>query len=145
MPDFCGYLTMDSGGKNIILFDGVCNLCNGFVQFVIKYDKDSIFQFVSLQSDFARQLFKEHNVSSDIDSVALLTSEGSLLFKSSAALKILGSLSLPWSLSRVFYIFPRFFRDMIYNFIARNRYKWFGKQDNCMLPTPELRSRFLQI
>lgn len=127
----------------VILFDGVCNLCNGSVQFIIKRDRDSRFRFAALQSEFGRNQLKRFNLPPDaLYSVMLI--EGDKLFqKSTAALKIAKSLGGAWPLMYGFIVVPRFARDWIYDFIAANRYRWFGKKDECMIPTPELRARFL--
>lgn len=126
----------------IILFDGVCNLCNGAVSFVMKQDRKKVFKFASLQSEAAQQLLREHGDLKKLDSFILL--EDSKLFqKSIAALNVLKQFPWYWQWAQVFWIVPRFIRDAMYDFIAKNRYKWFGKKDQCMLPAPELKDRFL--
>ena len=127
----------------VILFDGVCNLCNGFVQFVIEHDRTGRFKFASLQSDVAREFLKEAPADfRNTDSVILLEN-GKFYQQSTAALRILRHLAAPWSWLYAFIILPAFLRDIVYAFIARNRYRWFGQQESCMLPTPELKGRFL--
>jgi predicted DCC family thiol-disulfide oxidoreductase YuxK len=130
--------------KKIILFDGVCNLCNRSVQFIIKRDKKKLFLFASLQGKTGRELLQKFNLPvNDINSFILL--EGDSLFKrSSAALRIAKRLSGGWKLLYGFMIIPRFIRDAVYNLIAKNRYKWFGKKEGCMVPTAELKERFLE-
>jgi len=128
--------------ENIILFDGVCNLCNASVLFVIERDKKNVFQFASLQSSFGQQVLKKHQLSSsDFDSMILLQ-DGTIHQRSDAALRIAKELSGAWKLLYGFIIVPRFIRNGVYNFVARNRYKWFGKQEACMIPTPELKAKF---
>ena len=127
----------------VILFDGVCNLCNATVRFVIKRDKHDKFKFASLQSDYAAQLFKKLDIDpTQFDSIVVYEN-GNVSIKSTAALKIAKDLTGLWPLLYVFMIVPPFLRNIVYDFIARNRYKWFGKQDYCEVPTPELSSRFL--
>ena len=130
--------------KKIILFDGVCNLCNGFVQFVIKYDKKDIFRFVALQSELGIEIIKSVGLNNkNIDSVVLYESKTLVAIKSNAALKILKSLGGFWQMTVLLKIFPIFFRDFVYDIIARNRYKWMGRSENCMIPTKELNAKFL--
>ena len=127
----------------VLLFDGVCNLCNSSVQTVIKADKKGFFMFASLQSDAARDLLRQSNLSeSHLDSVVLYYNER-FYTHSDAVLEAARLLGGGWSLLYIFRIVPRFIRDAVYNWIARNRYRWFGKKDQCMIPTPDLKSRFL--
>jgi predicted DCC family thiol-disulfide oxidoreductase YuxK len=129
--------------KPVIFFDGVCNLCNGFVQFIIKHDKYAKFRFAALQSDFAKQELSKKNITvEELSSVILLTEKG-VFTKSTAALKIASQLNGFWKAAYIFIIIPKFIRDFVYDTIAKNRYKWFGKDDHCMVPTPELKERFL--
>jgi len=129
--------------QSIILFDGVCNLCNASVSFVIERDKKNVFQFASLQSSFGQEVLKKHQLSaSDFDSMILLQN-GIIHQRSDAALRIAKELSGAWKLLYSFIIVPRFIRNGVYNFVARNRYKWFGKQEACMIPTPELKAKFI--
>ncbi len=134
---------MRNNQHKIILFDGVCNLCNSSVQFVIKRDKNSAFRYAALQSERAVKELKARNEPiPEIDSVILIDGDN-VYYRSDAALRIAKHLSGAWPLMQVFWIIPRFIRDAVYNFIGRNRYKWFGKQDSCMIPTPELKALFL--
>ncbi|MET4106396.1 thiol-disulfide oxidoreductase DCC family protein [Hymenobacter sp. UYP22] len=128
-----------------ILFDGVCNLCNGFVQFVIRHDAAGRFRFAALQSEAGQALLRQYQLPtpSEPDSVVLLTG-GRAYTHSAAALGILHGLGGGWRLvARLGQGFPRGLRDAVYRLIARYRYQWFGRQDACWLPTPELRARFL--
>lgn len=128
----------------VILFDGVCNLCNSTVTFVIKRDKKNQFKFATLQSDIADKLlaYFPEDKSNKLDSIVLL-SDGKKYTKSSAALHIAKNLSGAYPLLFVFMIIPKFIRDWVYGIVAKNRYKWFGKKDQCMIPTPELNDKFL--
>lgn len=131
---------MTTGGGPVILFDGVCNLCQASVTWVIARDRAEVFRFASLQSAAARELLRGVKVP---DSVVLVDEAG-VHTRSTAALRIARRLGLPWSwLGWVGSLVPRFLRDVIYNRVARNRYAWFGKQDVCMMPTPALAARFL--
>jgi predicted DCC family thiol-disulfide oxidoreductase YuxK len=128
-----------SHNRRVVLFDGVCNLCNGAVQFIIKRDPAASFRFSALQSAGARRLLGARPT---VDSIVLL--EGERIYaKSAAALRIARGLRFPWPLLYVFWLVPRPLRDWVYDGVARHRYAWFGKRDSCMLPTPELRQRFL--
>ncbi len=127
----------------IILFDGICNLCNGAVQFIIKHDPEKKFLFTSLQSEAGQQLLKEYKLPSENFNSFLLLQDDTILSKSTAALKVARQLKSAWKLLYIFIIVPKFIRDALYSYIATNRYKWFGKKDDCMIPTPELQARFL--
>jgi predicted DCC family thiol-disulfide oxidoreductase YuxK len=129
--------------KNIILFDGVCNLCNGFVQFIIKRDKRIVFHFASLQSDFGQVQLKNYAVDTSQLRTIVLIRSNRVLQQSDAVLEIARNLPGGWPLLYGFKIIPRFIRDLIYRLIARNRYRMFGKKDACWIPTPELSQRFL--
>lgn len=129
--------------NQIILFDGLCNLCNGSVQFIINRDAKKQFRFASLQSSFGNhQLHKFGLPANELHSIILIK-EGRYLQKSNAALEIARNLDGLWPAIYLFKIVPRFLRDWAYDCIAKNRYSWFGKKDSCMIPTPELKSRFL--
>jgi len=131
-------------GKKIILFDGVCNLCNSAINFVIKRDKKDIFRYASLQSEVGQKLVKERNIDlAKIDSIILIDPNVAYYHKSTAALQIAKQLSNPYPLFSVFLVLPRFLRDWGYDFVAKNRYGWFGKKESCMIPTPELKSLFI--
>lgn len=127
---------------NVILFDGVCNFCDQSVQFIIKRDRDGIYKFASLQSDIGQKLLTKYQVPTDIDSF-LLIKDNKVYTKSTAALKIAQQLDGLWKVFYPLIIIPKPFRDIFYNIIAKNRYKWFGKKDSCTLPSPEIKDRFI--
>lgn len=129
--------------KAIIIFDGICNLCNKAVFFVIKHDKKQYFQFAPLQSKAAEKLLKPWDINPKKSDSIILIHNNRLYTESSAALKIAGKLNGIWKLGILFFIVPKFIRDAVYRLIARNRYRWFGKKDVCMTPTKELEKRFL--
>lgn len=130
--------------KKIILFDGVCNLCNRSINYVIKNDKKDIFRFASLQSEIGQKLLKERRIdTSTVDSIVLIEPNVAYYTKSTAALKIMNYFGGIWLLSAVFYVVSENIRNIVYDYIAKNRYKWYGKKDVCMIPTPELKAKFL--
>ena len=131
--------------KQIILFDGVCNLCNGLVQWVIKRDRKDVFRFAPIQGEIGSVLMQHHNIDPvHTDSIILIQSSGAAALRSTAVLKIAKALGGIYKLAVVFFIIPKFLRDPIYDWVARNRYKWYGKRDQCMIPTPELKAKFLE-
>lgn len=130
--------------KKIILFDGVCNLCDNAIQYVIKHDKKDVFRFVPLQSDLGKEILNYLKIdTSKMDSIVLYEPGVAYFYKSDAALEIVKDLSgfSKWSI--IFKIIPSSLRNPIYDYVARNRYKWYGKKDACMIPTPELKAKFL--
>ncbi len=127
----------------IILFDGVCNLCNRSVQFVIKHDKQKQIHFAALQSEAGKKLLQQHNLTDKSLNSFVFIENGKAHTQSTAALHVSKYLSGGFKLLYGFLIVPPFIRNAVYRFIANNRYKWFGKQDECMIPTPELEARFL--
>lgn len=128
----------------IVLFDGVCNLCNSTVQFIIKRDTHNQFKFSSLQSEYGQNFLKERNLaSSDFKSIILYEHEVAYYTKSTAALKIAQNLGFPYNLLSVFLLIPSFIRDWIYSLISKYRYHLFGKKDSCMVPTPENKRKFI--
>ena len=130
--------------KKLILFDGVCNLCNSSVQYAIKHDKNNLFLFTALQSNIGQNIIEHYNIdTSKIDSILLYTPEKGIHYKSTAALKVAWKLGFPINLLAIFLIVPNFIRNWVYDFIAKNRYKWYGKKEACIIPTPELKSKFL--
>jgi len=133
-----------TGTKKIVLFDGVCNLCNYSVTLIIKKDKKDIFRFAALQSEIGRHLIQKYHIdTSKLDSILLI--EGKYYsYKSTAALRIAKYLKGWYSLFYVFIIFPPIVRNFFYDIIAKNRYKWFGNKESCMIPTPELKAKFLE-
>jgi predicted DCC family thiol-disulfide oxidoreductase YuxK len=126
--------------KLIVLFDGVCNFCNDWVQLIIRNDKHDNFRFAALQSEIGIHLLSKSN--SGLESVVLIEN-GKFYFHSSAALRIFFRMDGIWKLLIVFYIVPKFLRDALYNFFARNRYKWFGKRENCIVPDEKIGAKFL--
>ncbi len=127
----------------IIFFDGICNLCNSAVQFTISHDKRGVFKFTTLQGEYAKLILPTFKVDiSTIDTIILLEND-KLYRKSSAALKIAKRLDGLWPLLYGCIILPKFIRDRLYDIIAKNRYKWWGQQESCWIPTPELKSKFL--
>lgn len=127
----------------IVLFDGECNLCNTSVQFIIRHDRKGAFRFASLQGAYGRKLLTSLGITEATPDTFLLQADGKVYLASEGALRTLRRLGLPWSLLYGFMILPSRFRDAVYGFVARNRYRWFGKKEECYLPTPELRARFL--
>ncbi len=136
--------TRDSEKHAVILFDGTCNLCNSSVNFIIDRDKHNRFRFAALQSDAAvRYLIKEAGLSNDVDSIVLIE-KGRVYQQSGAALRIARQLSGLWPMLYIFILVPPPLRDGLYNWIARNRYSFFGKTETCRIPTPELRALFIE-
>lgn len=130
--------------KKIILFDGVCNLCNNAVNFIIEHDKKDVFRFASLQSEIGKELTSKRGIDPKvIDSIVLIEPGVAYFQKSTAALEISKDLSGGYSFLSYLSIFPEVIRNGIYDLIANNRYKWFGKKDACMIPTRELKAKFL--
>ncbi|MEI6765044.1 MAG: thiol-disulfide oxidoreductase DCC family protein [Bacteroidota bacterium] len=127
----------------ILLFDGVCNLCNRTVQFTIKNDPRAKFKFASLQSDSGQALLQQFNLPTDRFDSLVLIKGNNYFVKSSAVLRILKELRGAWKLGYFFIILPRPFRDFFYNLIAKSRYRIFGKRETCMIPSPEINKRFL--
>ncbi len=128
----------------ILLFDGVCNLCAGAVRFAITRDRDARLRFTPLQSPVGQDLLRRHGYEPDaLDTVVLIDAAGAHV-RSTAALRLLGQLPAPWRwLGPPLLLLPRRLRDVVYDFVARHRYRWFGRRDACLVPTPELRARFL--
>jgi predicted DCC family thiol-disulfide oxidoreductase YuxK len=132
-----------STSRAVVLFDGVCNLCNASVNFIIKRDPRNRFAFAALQSEAGRALLARHDISGRRPDSVVLLEEGRCFTRSSAALRIARQLSGPWPLLYPLAVVPAPIRDRIYDWVARNRYRWFGKREQCRLPTPELASRFV--
>lgn len=129
--------------KSLLFFDGVCNLCSGFVQFVIERDPEAKFRFASLQSEAGQQVLQDMNMSkSELGTVVLLKA-GKTYTHSDVALEMSLELGGLWTLFYVFKIIPKVVRDRIYDWVAANRYKWFGEKEACWLPSPDLQARFL--
>ncbi|MGN6567855.1 MAG: thiol-disulfide oxidoreductase DCC family protein [Flavipsychrobacter sp.] len=129
--------------RPIVFFDGVCNFCNGTVNFIIRHDKKEQFLFAALQSDKAKELLIGFAKNDALPESVILFHKGIIYEKSDAVLHIIRLLGGFWSLLLAGYALPRFFRNSIYDVIARNRYKWFGKRDACMVPSPSVKKRFL--
>jgi predicted DCC family thiol-disulfide oxidoreductase YuxK len=127
----------------IILFDGVCNLCHASVQYVIKHDPKKIFRFASLQSSFAQKILSNYNLPLNDYNSFVLFSDNKIYTRSTAAILVAKKLKGVVRILYAFIIVPKFIRDSVYNIIAKNRYKWFGKKNECWLPTPELKNLFL--
>lgn len=130
--------------KQIILFDGLCNLCNTAVNFVIVRDKSDLFRFVALQSELGQEITTYIGIDTrKTDSIILYIPQKAYYYKSQAALKIAVHLGGLFPLTAIFQLVPDFISDWIYDYVAKNRYRWFGKKDSCMIPTPELSNKFL--
>ena len=127
----------------IILFDGICNLCNRSVQFIIKHDKEKVYRFAAFQSKARQKLLQQYNLPLKQYSSFLLIENNKAYSQSTAALKVAKNLSGLVKLAVVFNIVPAGIRNIVYNFVARNRYQWFGKKESCMVPTQDLKARFL--
>ncbi len=126
-----------------MLFDGVCHLCDRTVLFVLKRDRGGLFHFAPLQSEFARGLLHRHDLPQDsLESVVLVEVDGSVSTHSTAILRVFAKLPLPWKLLAAFRVVPVFVRDAVYRWIARNRYRWFGRRETCHIPRPEWVDRF---
>ena len=129
--------------KPLILFDGVCNFCNTMVNFVIKQDKKNIFRFAALQSEAGRKLLEQYKIYWRRSDSFVVIDNGKAYMKSNAALHLYNKLPWYWKWTQLFWVFPRFIRDGMYNLIAKNRYKWFGKKEECAIPTPDIKEKFL--
>jgi predicted DCC family thiol-disulfide oxidoreductase YuxK len=127
----------------ILLFDGYCNLCNSAVQFVLKHEKNSNLRFASLQSEIGIQLLKQYAINPNVIDSLVFIEKGKCYTKSTAALKLSRYLKGIYGLGIIFIIIPSFIRNIVYDFIAKNRYKWFGKIDSCLMPDKDLQKRFL--
>ncbi|MCP1182796.1 thiol-disulfide oxidoreductase DCC family protein [Paenibacillus sp. 1781tsa1] len=130
-------------GHPIVLVDGVCHFCQGLTKWIIKRDPEGKYHFASLQSDVAKALLVKGNLSTDSMDTFVLIENGKYYTRSTAALRLAKGLKFPYPLLYVFIIVPKFIRNAIYNWVASNRYRWFGKDEACMLPTPEIKDRFL--
>lgn len=126
----------------VVLFDGVCNLCNGFVQFIRKRDPKRTFRFASLQSDVGQALLAEMGRRNELSTVVLIE-KGRAYDRSTAALRIVRHLRFPWPIVCILWVLPQFLRDALYSWVGRNRYQWFGKSDTCVIPSPADRALFL--
>ena len=131
------------GDHVLVLFDGVCNLCNGFVQFVIRRDRPEKFRFASLQSPFAHQQLIQFGLDPELLHSVIVIEKGRIYQRSDAALRVARHLRGWWPVLTIFRIIPLRLRDAIYNWVASSRYRWFGRSDACMVPDPSLKSRFM--
>lgn len=128
----------------IVLFDGVCNLCSASVRFIARRDPSAVFRFAAQQSDAARPLLDQFNLSQDDRESVVLIESGQAFTRSTAALRIVRRLRFPWPLLYGLIVIPRPIRDWVYGFIARRRYRWFGRRETCMTSTPPQSARFLE-
>ena len=145
MIDMMKYIDTIPKNKKLILFDGVCNLCNNAVLEVIKYDKKNVFLFAAIQSKTGKTITKELGIDvSKLDSILLYVPDESYYSKSTAALKIAKEFSGYWKILQIGTLLPDFFNDFFYDYIARNRYKWFGRKEKCMIPTPSIKAKFFE-
>jgi predicted DCC family thiol-disulfide oxidoreductase YuxK len=135
--------SLESVEHPVILFDGVCNLCSGAVQFIIRHDPKHQFRFASLQSEFGQQLLKKFELPTHEFGSFILWENKELFTKSTGALRVARKMNRLYPLWYIFIIVPPFIRDGVYNFIAKNRYRWFGQKTTCWIPTPALKSLFL--
>ena len=129
----------------VILFDGVCNFCDGAVNFIIARDIEKYFKFAPLQSEAGEKLLAEHGIDKTVTDSVVLIEDGKVYTYSTAALRVARRLGFPWRLFYIFIFAPKFIRDFFYKLFAKYRYTMFGKKDECMLPTPDVRSRFLAM
>ena len=131
--------------KKIILFDGICNLCNSSVQYVINQDTKDVFRFVALQSELGQKILRHIGIADkNIDSIVVYQPGIAYYYKSAALIEITKSLQGIFHYGLLFKILPISLRDIVYDYIAKNRYRWYGKKESCMIPTPELKTKFLQ-
>ena len=130
-------------GKNVIVFDGVCNLCNAWVRFTLRFDRRQRFNFVVAQSPLGERIYANLGLkSSDYETFIVLT-KGQLHTKLDGLFALMSTLGYPWKALSIFRILPRPLKNLMYDLVAKNRYRVFGKRDTCMIPTPETRARFL--
>ncbi|OMD98423.1 thiol-disulfide oxidoreductase DCC [Paenibacillus odorifer] len=130
-------------GKSIVLIDGVCHLCQGVVRFIIPRDPEAKFLFAPLQNEIAAKLMKESGLQPGQLNTVILLENGVYYTESAAVLRIARKLRFPWPAAYVFILVPRPLRNALYRYVAKNRYRWFGRDERCMLPTPEIKRRFL--
>jgi predicted DCC family thiol-disulfide oxidoreductase YuxK len=128
----------------VLLFDGVCNLCNGSVQFILKHEKSEKLKFSAIQSEAGQKLLSQYNIDSEQTNSVILISDGVVYTESDAVAKVAEFLKFPYNTGKYMKVVPRQIRNVFYKKVASNRYKWFGQKESCMIPTPDLRNRFLQ-
>ena len=130
--------------KKIVLFDGVCNYCNDKINFIIKNDKQDVFRFVALQSETGQKIIKYLGIDTSIDSIVLYEPGYAYFIKSEAVFRIIKDLSSPVKLLLLFNFIPTSIKNLLYDFIAKNRYKWYGKNENCLLPSEDIIGKFIK-
>lgn len=128
---------------NLILFDGVCNLCSALVQFVIRHDREAKFRFAAIQSEIGRKIYQSHGLDPADLQTFVFIADGKVVLRSDAAIEVVSRFGGAWRIFAIFRLVPRVARDFVYSTIARNRYRWFGRKEVCMIPTPEIDERFL--
>lgn len=136
-------MTEPIGEGPLVLYDGTCGLCDRSVQLILRHDRAGRFRFAALQSELGQRLLREHGLKADALDTVVLVHEGRAYTKSRAALRVAGMMDRPWPLLGAFRVIPRPVADFVYDRVANNRYRWFGRVDACMLPPPEVRARFL--
>lgn len=136
-------MSSDLKDKGLVMFDGVCNFCNSSINFIIRNDKTDHFRFLTLQSERGQKIIKQYNLDPENLQTVILLENGRIYTRSTAALRIARKLKGGWKLFYGFIIVPAVLRDFFYNIISKNRYKWWGKKESCMIPTPEVRQKFL--
>jgi len=136
-------MSNDLKDKGLVLFDGVCNFCNSSINFIIRHDKTDHFRFLTLQSERGQKIIKQYNLDPENLQTVILLENGRIYTRSTAALRIARKLNGGWKLFYGFIIVPAVMRDFFYNVISKKRYKWWGKKESCMIPTPEVRQKFL--
>ena len=134
---------MNSIPDPLVLYDGVCNLCAASIQFIIRHDRSGAFRFASIQSPLGQELYRKHGLDPAVLPSVMMITGGRALLRSDAALEVLIRCGGIWKLAAALKWIPRALRDPVYDFIARNRYRWFGRNESCLIPTPEIRSRFV--
>lgn len=132
----------DTHPHPVILFDGVCNLCNKTIQFIIKHDPEHIYRFAAFNSAFGKEMLQYFKISDKVPGTFMLLENGQIYDRSTGALRVCKQLKGGWKMLSAFLIVPKFIRDGVYNIIARNRYKWFGREESCWVPTAELQKLF---
>lgn len=134
---------LEQSQHTIVLIDGVCHMCQGLTKFIIKRDPPGMFKFASLQSDIGKDILRQGGLPEETVDTVVVVENGTYYIRSAAALRIVRRLTFPWRLLYGFIIVPRAIRDVLYKWVAKNRYRWFGQDEECMIPTPEIRRRFL--
>ncbi|MBY6037266.1 thiol-disulfide oxidoreductase DCC family protein [Fictibacillus nanhaiensis] len=128
----------------VLLFDGVCNLCDNSVQFILKHEKNDELRFSAIQSEAGQKLLSDYNIDSEKTDSVIFIHNGQVYAESDAVLHVSSFLKFPFNLGKILLVFPKSWRNFFYKQVAENRYKWFGKKESCMMPTPDVRKRFLE-